>query len=104
MDLVDKVASLEGVSLAEMLQAKEVIEAENRRREAYAKEHGGSYSISMVPADRLIAAAYVLDNYHPDRDAICMVPHHSFEGELRAVAVVAIDRADTEQADDGDEW
>lgn len=47
-------------SLAEMLEAQVIIEAENRRQEA--KE--GKQEIHMVVADRGIAAMYALSNYH----------------------------------------
>jgi len=96
MELVDKVHSLEGVSLAEMLEAKTIVEVGNTA----AMKPGGSMSIRMVPDDRLIAAAYVLDHYHPDPDAICIIPHRGIEGQLRAVAVVAIDREQCSAEDD----
>ncbi|MBN9525715.1 MAG: hypothetical protein J0H82_05920 [Alphaproteobacteria bacterium] len=61
-------AALNGVSLAEMLASKAAIEAENRA--ARARSSGGSYPIFSICDDRLIAAAYVLVHYEPDRKAI----------------------------------
>jgi hypothetical protein len=87
MELVDKVGSLEGVSLAEMLEAVAIVKQMNKDAPAI----NGKRTIRMVPDDRLIAAAYVLDHYQPDCDAICIIPH--IEGDLRAVAVLALEEA-----------
>ncbi len=100
MELVKDVGSLEGVSLAEMLEAKAVVVAENRAAQERAKRDGDSYSITTVPADRLIAAAYVLEHYQPDNDAILFLPHTGIAGEYRAVAVMAVDGERTDCEDD----
>ncbi|WP_234053678.1 MULTISPECIES: hypothetical protein [unclassified Xanthobacter] len=81
---------LEGVSLAEMLEAKEIVETRNRRAADAAEASGGSYSISVVPDDRLVAAAYCLDHYPTGNEAILCVPRPSFNGTHAALGLVAI--------------
>lgn len=83
--------SLEGVSLAEMIEAKQVVQNLNAANEAAAKISGGSYSISMVPADRLIAAVYTLDHYHDSREPILSIPAGT--ARQRVVAVLTINNA-----------
>lgn len=51
---------LRDVSLREMLDALDTVERWNDRP----RISGVSYSVSMVPAERLIAAAYTLINFH----------------------------------------
>ncbi|RWP64864.1 hypothetical protein [Mesorhizobium sp.] len=85
-----KVVSLEGVSLAQMIEATAVVKAENRRAEAHAKEHGGGYTSCVIPADRLMAAAYVLENYDPDGEAIVMSPYRGWRGNVRALGVTTL--------------
>lgn len=54
----DAMAYLEDVSLSEMLEAKAIIEAENR-----AAIGPGPHTITMICDDRLIAAIYALLHY-----------------------------------------
>lgn len=87
--------SLEGVTLAEMLEAKAWVELDNETRPAI----DGKRTIHVVPDDRLIAAAYVINHYQADSDAILMLPRQDwFQGtDHVAVAVVALKRAGAEQ-------
>lgn len=93
-----KLASLEGVSLEEMIEAKRLVENANTVNQAAAKFSGGSYSISMVPDDRLIAAVYVLDHYPDSSEPILSVPGR--RGHQRVVAVVEL--AETPETEDVD--
>ncbi|MBB3937695.1 hypothetical protein [Aureimonas phyllosphaerae] len=82
------VGSLAGVSLAEMLEAVACCQQETERRREHAREHGGSYGVIAVPADRLIAAAYALENYEPDGDAIVASPLGGWRGGIRVLGIV----------------
>ncbi|MFG1238040.1 hypothetical protein V5F63_12645 [Xanthobacter autotrophicus DSM 597] len=82
--------NLKDISLAEMLEAKAAVMAANVAAAAHQKEHGGSYSVYMVPDDRLIAAVYVLGHFAPSRDPILCLPFPSFNGTHVAVACVAV--------------
>ena len=62
-------ATLKEVSLKEMIEANDVVCAENDRARTWAKENGGGYSAMTHPDPRLIAAVYTFLNYSPsDRD------------------------------------
>ena len=91
MDLPGDLSSLTGVSLLDMIHAKEIVEQHNKDAAAAAKLNGGSYSISVVPDDRLIAAVYVLEHYPHSDDAILAVPVKSFLGNVKAVAVQVVE-------------
>lgn len=61
-------SALSGVSLADMLAAKAGIEARN----AAARTASGGYTITVIPDDRLIAAAYTLLSYDAEhRPIVC---------------------------------
>lgn len=88
MGLKDSAGSLEGITLADMLEAKRLIEAKN----AAAESVNGSRTITMVPADRLIAAAYCMEHYPMSGEAIITAPatraeRFSYETELKALAI-----------------
>lgn len=91
-------AALSNVSLAEMLEAAEAVRAENRRREQAAKGTGESYSISMVPAERLIAAVFVAENYQPGKSPILSLPCNSLLSDTGQAALLfwPIDRDELE--------
>jgi len=91
MDLPGDLSSLTGVSLLDMIHAKEIVEQQNSDAAAAAKLNGGSYSISVVPDDRLIAAVYVLEHYPHSEDAILAVPVQNFLGNVKAVAVQVVE-------------
>ena len=98
--LKESAASLEGVTLADMIAAKRLIEAKN----AAAESVSGSRTISMVPDDRLIAAAYCMEHYPMSGEAIITAPatraeRFSYETELKALAIVPA-RSDEEGDDD----
>lgn len=72
----DPFAPLKGLSLADMLQAVEVVKAENEGRQAAAKNDAASPGVSlfMTPDDRLTAAVYTMLHYDPDPDPIVHEP------------------------------
>jgi hypothetical protein len=82
--------SLDGISLAEMLEAKRIVEDGNRAAKAKATAEGGSCSISIIPDDRLIAAVYAIHHYQPDNGPILCLPQPTFDGSHIAIAVVAL--------------
>lgn len=95
--------SLEGVGLAEMIEAKNAVEAANAQEEAHAKETGGGYTIRIVPDDRLIAAVYAIEHYPASSEPIVMLPRRPvFADEPRhvAIAVVPIDPAAGEKEEE----
>lgn len=85
------IGSLEGVSLAEMLEAKNAVEAGNRAAQEHAKQTGGTYSVSIIPDDRLIAAAYALEHYQPDNEAVVVIPTSEWPFDRRALGVVGLE-------------
>jgi len=86
-----KIGSLKDVSLAEMIEATAAIKAENACAQAHAREHGGSYTTKVIPADRLIAAAYALEHYHPDNEAVVVVPTTEWPYDRRALGIVGLE-------------
>jgi len=91
MKLVESPKSLAGVTLAEMLEAKTIVEAENDAAESV----NGSYTIKMVPDDRLIAAAYCMEHYPVSDEAILVMPTSRrerfwHETERKALAIVPL--------------
>ena len=62
-------ASLSGVTLSEMLEARSIIEEQNRRQ----REKAGTVTLTVIPDDRLIAEVYAFENYEPDRRPIIRV-------------------------------
>ena len=105
MELVEKVGSLKGVSLAEMLEAKRVVQDNNHDGEARQKVEGGSRSISMTPDDRLIAAAYVMEHYPVDTEAIVILPTtrleaFSHEASTKGLAILPIKQDGAEEDED----
>lgn len=91
MDLPGDLSPLDGVSLAEMLQAKALVAQENADAKRIAAAHGGAYSIRVVPDDRLIAAVYVLDHYHHSKTAILAIPDKRFPDCVKALAVQTVE-------------
>ncbi|MFG1376111.1 hypothetical protein [Xanthobacter autotrophicus] len=94
--------SIEGVTLAEMLEAKAMVVAQNKRAEAEARQRGGRYSISMVPDDRLIAAAYALQHFAVSQEPILCLPIRDFRASHAAIAVVAVTPTEDDTADEED--
>lgn len=97
MGIDQPLGSLQDVSLAEMLEAKSIVEAKNAAAQAHASENGGGYSISMVPADRLIAAVYVVGHYQPSRKPVLYLPQPGLFTDRVALAVVAMESKEAEQ-------
>lgn len=93
MGLKDTVASLGGISLAEMLEAKSVVEADNDERQRRQQMEGGAVRFRVVPDDRLIAAAYALEHYYPDNGAVVAMPFVEWPHDRRALAVVGLEPA-----------
>ncbi|PWJ81569.1 hypothetical protein C7441_110101 [Pseudaminobacter salicylatoxidans] len=87
----EQIGTLEGVSLAEMLEAKSIVLAGNDAAKERQKVEGGSISISVTPDDRLIAAAYALEHYHPDNEAVVVIPTTEWPYDRRALGVVGLE-------------
>lgn len=92
----EDIDSLEGVSLSEMTDATRAVEAINEE----AKQKGGPHTIYIVPAERLIAAVYTLENYASDNCPIAMTPTHEWPYSRRAVAVVGLELKEIETDDE----
>lgn len=95
-----EIRSLEKITLAEMIEAKSVVEAENDS----AQYVDGTKAISMTPDDRLIAAAYCLEHYEMSKEAIIIGSTNGrerfeFETEIKALAIVPIKHEDEEDED-----
>lgn len=75
MGMVEKVRSLEGVSLAEMIEAKTLVEAGDDK--------------PIIPDDRLIAAAYCAEHYDVDMGGIIVLPGED-ESERKVLAVLSV--------------
>ncbi|PZU87883.1 MAG: hypothetical protein DI527_18110 [Chelatococcus sp.] len=97
LGMADKAGSLDGVTLAEMLEAKSVVLGMNVTARERAVGDGTSYSTSVVPDDRLIAAVYVFEHYRPSREPILDLPHDGFLGKRKVLAVVAMAPDDFEK-------
>lgn len=76
--------SIRDVSLAEMLEAKRIVEEKNALP---LPPPGGARTIHCVPDDRLIAAAYVISHYEPNGSPILMLPQQSVFHETSHVAL-----------------
>ncbi|MRX32776.1 hypothetical protein [Aminobacter sp. MDW-2] len=87
MGIAETVDTLEGVTLADMLEAKEIVQAANKA----AASIDGKTELRVVPDDRLIAAAYTLEHYWPDNEAIVVVPTHQWPYNRRALGVVGLE-------------
>ncbi|AAL49610.1 unknown [Sinorhizobium phage PBC5] len=87
MGISDKSASLEGVTLIDMIEAKARVEKEND-----APPVDGKKAFTIVPDDRLIAAAYALEHYDGDKSAVAVVPGRDMFGEpcRKALGVVQL--------------
>ncbi|MBX3494485.1 hypothetical protein [Chelatococcus sp.] len=92
--LADVVGNLNGISLAEMIEAKRLVEAENRKPSI-----GGTRTIHVVPDDSLIAAAYALANYEPSHGAVVSEPDG--DGLVKALAIVRLTAAPPQESDHG---
>lgn len=95
------IGSLAGVSLAEMLEAKAIVLAGNESARARQVRDGGSISIYMTPDDRLIAAAYALEHYRPDNEAVVVVPTAEWPYDRRALGVIGLEPGQGEADDEG---
>lgn len=89
MGLEHDLPSLEGVSLADMVEATAMIRNVNKVNQAAAKFSGGQYSVTMVPDDRLIAAVYAIDHYPMSNEPVLALPRPGGK-RLCALAVVNI--------------
>lgn len=92
----EDIDSLEGVSLSEMIDATRAVEAINEE----AKKSDGPHTIYIVPAERLIAAVYTLENYASDNSPIAMTPTKEWPFARRAVAVVGLQLKEIETDDE----
>lgn len=87
--------ALTGLSLRQMLDAVEIVEAANS-----SPSIDGKRTIHIVPDQRLVAAVYCLEHYEPRSEAILAVPHGDFAGNTRYLGVMAIDREDVPDEED----
>lgn len=88
----EEIGSLKEVSLAEMLEASAMIEAGDRA----APSVGGTKTLMVIPDDRLIAAAYVLEHYQPSNESIISLPASRqdrfwHEGDTKVLVVGVVD-------------
>jgi hypothetical protein len=85
----EKARPLGGVSLAEMLEATRMVHAKN-----HAPAVDGKRTIHVIPAERLIAAAYVLSNYEGNDEAIVAYPLRGFflAGRNRVLVVADLEQ------------
>lgn len=91
LDLVASVKPLTDVSLAEMLEAKTMVQAANVAARERQKAEGESITISVVPDDRIIAAAYTLEHFLPSNEAVAVVPTRQWPYDRRVLAVVGLE-------------
>ncbi|MBO9458953.1 hypothetical protein [Labrenzia sp. R5_0] len=84
----DKIQPLGKISLAEMLQAVEVVKAKNKSVEEEERKPGAGYTTYTVPAERLVAAAFVLNNYEPQHEVIVAKPDYLFSDNNIVLAVI----------------
>lgn len=97
MEIATNLPDLDGVSLAEMVEATAMVRNANAAAVAKAKLAGGGYKIRMVPDDRLIAAVYAIDHFPISNEPILALP--ADEHHLRALAVVRIKAEMSEAAE-----
>lgn len=97
LKLTGPIGSLEGISLAQMLEATAVVRASN---DAPAQDF--PRTIHVVPAERLIAAAYVLEHYQPSTEAIVVRPTGEWPYDRRALAVVGLEPGQGEEEEEGE--
>lgn len=91
MGLVEHVRSLAGVTLAEMLEAAGIVDAGNIAQRERQQREGGSITINVIPDDRLIAAAYALEHFHPNDEAVVVMPTSEWPYDRRALGVVGLE-------------
>ena len=92
MGVAALVEELQAVSLAEMLEAKRQVKAENGKPPI-----DGKQTVYVVPDDRLIAAAYALANYEPSHGAVVSEPDG--DGLVKALAIVRLTAAPPQEGD-----
>lgn len=90
MGIPCEMASLEGVSLEEMLEATNEVAQHNS---AQLKETGPK-TLTIVPHTRLIAAVYVLEHYQPSGEAVASKPLSTTQDIC--VGVVRVEKEDGE--------
>lgn len=93
MGMADELASLEGVSLAQMLEAVRMISNANAARRAAAAVNGGGVTIDVIPDDRLVAAVYAIHHYPASREPILSIPAAGHRLRCLAVVLVNEDRS-----------
>lgn len=102
MDLpVPQSLPLTGVSLAQMVEAKDIVKGLNANAHAAVRAPGETYSTSVVPDDRLIAAVYAIEHFPPDNQPILRLPYAGFGGDYLVLAVLAIDAESEDQEEGG---
>jgi hypothetical protein len=76
---ITKKVDLSKYSLSDLIQANKIIEHENKRKEKIAEYHRGKghkvkgYFVSMVLADRSIAAVYTALSFSPNGEMIALI-------------------------------
>ena len=94
---------LDGITLAQMLEATHTVETMNDRASEAAKQSGGGYTIHMVPAERLIAAVFVSEHYPVSHDSILMLPPARPHGHPRALLFWPVAPGDIPREDEDGE-
>jgi len=98
MGFEQRMGSLEGVTLAQMVEARRIVIEHNEAAIAAAHAAGTGYSIEVIPADRLIAAVYTLHHYQPSNEPVLCLPiGWSLDSHI-ALSVVAL-TPEKEEAD-----
>ncbi len=90
MGLVATARPLEGVSLDEMLRAAALVRQANRD----AKAVNGTTAYHVVPDDRLIAAAYVLQHYDAGDDQVAVPGAEEGTVKVLGIAVLPLNQED----------
>jgi hypothetical protein len=92
-------ATLKNISLADMMEAKRVVENANEAAEAAARITGEQYRVSMVPDDRLLAAVYCIDHFPASDEPALQIP----DGDNHLLCLAVIRLRTPVEADDESE-
>lgn len=85
-----EVPSLTNVSLRDMLDAVDVVEADNAQAASEARGTGTTYNLHVVPAARLIAAVFCIEHYQPNSNIVVSAPSDQVKSGIIGLGVVAV--------------
>lgn len=97
LEFDEPVIDLASISLGEMLNAAEILEEKNKLALLAQRTYGGSTKMSLIPAERLVAAVYVLNNFVSSDRAICSYPISRDAAIAVGVVRIGIDREEEEE-------